>query len=207
MARPGVIETYRQRGSVVSGVLGSLVSGALGVFSLPSVFAGRNTVYVSATLLGAAVFWVLLVRPSVRVRDGGVEIDNPFRATMIPWGAVEGFASKWNLQVWAEDKVYSAWGIANGAERPQRSSLLSLASAGRVAEAAPSARRPKVTTGAVKAELERYHAEWSARQPAAVAQQPSGEAVPEHVTKRWSRLDAALVGVPLAALIVALLAR
>ncbi|KNX37828.1 hypothetical protein VV01_12780 [Luteipulveratus halotolerans] len=68
----------------------------------------------------ALIAWVVLLRPSVQLRQDGVHIHNLVRDVHLPWPQVDVLESRWNLKVFTpDDDGYSAWAIS--AQRPRAS--------------------------------------------------------------------------------------
>jgi len=111
------IHTLRQRGSVALGVIAITCCSGLLLVSLLN--PPLHLSFVGAMLLGAALGWVLFVRPNVALSLAGVHLANPLRTTTIPWALVEDVSARWNLEVYAGGRAYPAWAISSHIERPR----------------------------------------------------------------------------------------
>lgn len=189
------LRTLRQRGSIVLGVLAMICCLGLVVTSVTT--QSVSPVFDGAMLFGAALGWVLFVRPSLVISLAGVHLNNPLRRTLVPWSRVADVATRWNLEVYTDaDAVYPAWAIATHIERPKGSGLLGLTGAGRRAMA-DSEKQPRPSSGptvhSAAASIDLARDEWSemlaAGRPEVVPDAP--------VTRSWDLLDLACLGVPL----------
>src|SRR4029453_10424405 len=140
---PEALRTLRQRGSIALGIVAMSVGGLM---ALLSVFSGEpSLILIGLMLLLVAGGWVLFIRPSVILTVVGVELDNPFRRTTLPWSHIEDVSPRWNLEVWAGGKADPPWAIASHIERPKRQGIPGY---GKLDLAGGAANAPKPSEGA-----------------------------------------------------------
>lgn len=72
-------KAVRQRSSLTSGIVGTVVCGLILLAGLLDLHRGVDPLMPALAALGAAGFWVLLVRPSVRLGESEVLVSNPLR--------------------------------------------------------------------------------------------------------------------------------
>ncbi len=224
------VHTLRSRGSVVIGVV--LLVAAIGLLAFGW---GSELGYLAGVALVGALGYVLLVRPCVRVSVEGVAVHNPFRTTFVPWRLVEDVVSRWNLEVYAAERRISAWAISAHLERPKADSPFGLGSvfgrlpvpdgtggfdSGRRGRSGPSgssggAERPAndpdapggmkgaMTAQRAKRLIEAAKAEWEEAVADGVIVEPAAPSV----VRRWETVDLVAVGIPLAAVLVAVVIR
>lgn len=146
--------TLRPGSSVVVGI----VSVGLGlVFVVPALLgAERNWPLISTTTLGVVLLWLFIVRPCVVIHTEGVRIVNPLRTVDITWPMIEQIRSRWALELVAQGRRYTAWGVPAETARPRGRELLRRTAGQRPtdAPAADYGRRPKVVASVVAAEIE-----------------------------------------------------
>lgn len=204
-----VLHTFRQRGSVVTGALGMAVCLFVFGSAMLDLTRGVHPAIPSFAALGAALLWVMLVRPSVKVTRHGVLLANPLRRTHIPWPLVVDFGTKWSLTVHTGERAYPAWAISSGMDRPKSALLPNIsigpgrfAASGADAHPAPDFR---VTAGTVARELAGWLDAWergsmpgqsAPGEPEAAADTghtPAGAAI--GVLARWNPVDVALLAI------------
>lgn len=196
---PEALRILRQRGSVAMGVI-AIVLGL--VMAVLSALSGQpSLVMIGFLLLLAGGGWVLFVRPSVVITMLGVELNNPFRQTHIPWSKVEDVAARWNLEVFAEGRDYAAWAVASHIERPQSQGLLGFgrlgAQARKDAVDVPAPSRG-ATVGSASRMIESAKDEWTEL----VAAGDSAVVRDGEVTRVWKWLDVACVAAPIVLVVV-----
>ena len=196
---PEALRTLRQRGSIA---LGTVAIVACVGMVLASIISGEpSLVLIGLMLLGAAVGWVLLVRPCVVITLHGIHLDNPLRRTFIPWSQVQDVSARWNLEVYSGDRAYPAWAIASHVERPQGQGLMGLGAMGRKAGQDDIAGPPPpkgTTVGSSARLLESAMDEW---------RELAAEGRPEAqtggtLTRTWQPLDIAALAVPILLIVV-----
>ena len=197
---PEALRTLRQRGSIAMGIIAMAVGGLMAALSL---FSGdASLVFIGAMLLLAAIGWVLFIRPCVVLTVVGIELDNPFRRTTIPWSHVEDVSPRWNLEVWSGGTAYPAWAIASHIERPKRQGIpgygkLDLGST--PAETKPS---EGATVGSASRLIETAMGEYAQL----LAEGDSAAVTGREITREWNWLDIACFAVPVAIALVGLIA-
>lgn len=199
---PEALRTLRQRGSVTMGVIAIVLGVAMAFLSVIS--SEPSLVMIGFMLLLAGGAWVLFVRPSVVITMLGVELNNPFRHTQIPWSKVEDVGARWNLEVYAGDQDYPAWAVASHIERPQSQGILGFGRLGAQARTdavdipAPSR---GATVGSASRMIESAKDEWSELVAA------GDSAVVRHgeVTRDWQGLDVVCVALPVVLILLGIL--
>ena len=197
---PEALRTLRQRGSVAMGIVAMCLGGLMAVLS---VFSGEpSLVLIGGMLLLVAVGWVLFIRPSVVLTVVGVDLENPFRRTTIPWSHVEDVSPRWNLEVWAGGKAYSAWAIASHIERPKRQGIPGYGKLG-LDDTADKAPKPSegATVGSASQLIETAMAEYAQL----LAEGDSAAVTGREITRTWNWLDLACFALPVLVILVGIL--
>ncbi|HEU4997310.1 MAG TPA: PH domain-containing protein [Lapillicoccus sp.] len=197
---PEALRTLRQRGSIAMGIIAMVVGGFMAVLS---VFSGdASLLFIGVMLLLVAVGWVLFIRPSVVLTVVGIELDNPFRRTTIPWSHVEDVSPRWNLEIWAGGKAYPAWAIASHIERPKRQGIPGY---GKLDLGAASTEGAKPSEGATVGSASRLIETALAEYAQLLAEGDSAAVTGREITREWNWLDIACFAVPVAVALVGLL--
>ncbi len=194
---PEALRTLRQRGSVALGIVAIALGGLMAVLS---VFSGEpSLVLIGVMLLLVAIGWVLFIRPSVVLTIVGVELDNPFRRTTLPWSHVEDVSPRWNLEVWAGGKAYPAWAVASHIQRPKRSGVPGYGKLG-LDEGTLTAPKPSegATVGSASQLIETAMGEYAEL----VADGDSAAVTGHEITRSWNWLDFACFAVPVLVIVV-----
>ena len=194
---PEALRTLRQRGSIALGI--AAIVACVGMV-LASIVSGEpSLVLIGLLLLGAAVGWVLLVRPCVVITLHGIHLDNPLRRTFIPWSQVQDVSARWNLEVHSGDHAYPAWAIASHVERPAGQGMLGFGALGRTSQqdVAPTPKEG-TTVGSAARLLESAMDEW---------RELAAEGRPEAqtggtLTRTWQPLEVAALAVPILLIVV-----
>lgn len=184
---PATRHVLRQRSPLTLAVVG----GTIGLLLLGSVAwnwtDNPDPLFLSWVLFGLALIWSLFVRPAVLLDDRGVTLRNVVRDVFIPWGRVTDVECRWNLKVFAGDRVYTAWAISSQVERPQGVSggMLTMLP-GRLEafssdDVKPSTPSPKVTAPMVARSIEHAVEDYAD----AVAQGAVAAAPDDHVRITW----------------------
>jgi hypothetical protein len=198
---PEALRTLRQRGSVALGVVAMSLGGLMSVLS---VFSGDpSLVLIGVMLLLVAVGWVLFIRPSVVLTVVGVELDNPFRRTSIPWSHVEDVSPRWNLEVWAGGKAYPAWAVASHIERPKRSGVPGY---GKIGIDRETVNAPKPSEGATVRSASQLIETAMGEYAELVAEGDSAAVTGHEITRSWNWLDLACFAVPVVVILFGILA-
>jgi hypothetical protein len=194
---PEALRTLRQRGSVAMGIIAMVVGGLMAVLS---VFSGDpSLVFIGVMLLLVAVGWVLFIRPSVVLTVVGIELDNPFRRTTIPWSHVEDVSPRWNLEVWSSGKAYPAWAIASHIERPKRQGVPGY---GKLDLGAAATEGSKPSEGATVGSASRLIETAMGEYAQLLAEGDSAAVTGREITREWTWLDIACFAVPVAVILV-----
>ena len=122
-----VLGTYRTLPARVIGwamVAGAAVMAVLTVIDV-SLGRGGGLLFPVALICGiAALSWALFLRPRVRLRTDGVEIDNVVTDTVVPFGAVDRVTHEWALELHDGDgRRHSAWAVPVRREWRRRQEL------------------------------------------------------------------------------------
>jgi hypothetical protein len=184
------------------GVIAMVVTGAM---ALLTVLSGElSLIFVGLMLFACGAAWVFFVRPAMVLTMVGVELRNPFRHTRIPWSQIEDVSARWNPEVWAGGRSYSAWAVASHIERPRNSGVLSLGRLGTQATA-DAAKSPKPSGGATVGSASRLVETGLAEYAELVAEGDSAVVQGGELIREWQWLDFAALGVPLLLVLVGLL--
>jgi hypothetical protein len=156
--------TLRPGSSIAVGVVGALAGLAL---LLPALLtAPRSWALVSSVTLALVLLWLFVVRPAAVIHDEGIRLVNPLRVVDVTWPTITEGRSRWALEVVADGRKYTAWGVPADPGRPKYGRSLLTVPANRMAKAgglAPAnavrpadapVKRPKVEAQAVAAEVE-----------------------------------------------------
>jgi hypothetical protein len=146
--------TLRPTSSVAVGVVGIVIGVALVV---PALLAtDRNWALASATTLGFILLWLFIVRPCAVIHAEGVRLVNPLRTVDITWPMIEEVRSRWALELVAQGRRYTAWGVPAETRRPRgRRALDRLGADATPVDASPEReRRSKVEARVVATEIE-----------------------------------------------------
>jgi hypothetical protein len=109
--------TLRPGSSVVVGVGGGLAGLALLV---PAVLGSpRNWTLISADVLALVLLWLFVVRPCVVIHSEGIRLVNPLRVVELSWPVITEVRSRWALEIVAEGRRYTAWGVPADPGRPR----------------------------------------------------------------------------------------
>jgi hypothetical protein len=194
---PEALRTLRQRGSIALGIVAMSVGGLM---ALLSVFSGEpSLILIGLMLLLVAGGWVLFIRPSVILTVVGVELDNPFRRTTLPWSHIEDVSPRWNLEVWAGGKAYPAWAIASHIERPKRQGIPGY---GKLDLAGGAANAPKPSEGATVLSATRLIETAMGEYAQLLAEGDSAAVTGREITRQWNWLDIACFAIPVLVILV-----
>lgn len=197
---PEALRTLRSRSSIALGIVAMAIGGLMAVLS---VFSGEpSLILIGFMLLLVALGWVLFIRPSVVLTVVGVELDNPFRRTSIPWSHVEDVSPRWNLEVWAGGKAYPAWAIASHIDRPKRQGIPGYGTLD-LGNAAATAPKPSegATVGSATRLIETVMGEYAEL----LAEGDSAAVTGREITRAWNWLDIAAFAVPVLVILVGFL--
>lgn len=188
-------KAVRQRSSLTSGIVGVGVCALILVAGLLDLHRGVDPLMPALAALGAAGFWVLLVRPNLRLGDSELLVSNPLRQWTIPFSAVEDVSSRWSLRIHTPDRAVDVWALTGDTGRPKlrAGSLLPGLGGARGAQDHPSGPAP-TQARAVAGELLTIVEDYQRGHP---------DEVPAPVRATWVVLDLVLLIVPLVAVVVA----
>lgn len=155
--------TLRPGSSIAVGSIAAVAGLALLVPAL--LTAPRSWALLSSVTLGLVLLWLFVVRPAAVIHDEGIRLVNPLRVVDLTWPTITEVRSKWALELVAEGKKYTAWGVPADPGRPKYGRSLLTLPTNRTAKASSvttsgtrpaheSVKRAKVEAQAVAAEVE-----------------------------------------------------
>jgi hypothetical protein len=146
--------TLRPGSSIVVGVVGGVAGLALLV--LAALTEPRSWTLISTVVLALALLWLFVVRPCVVIHAEGIRLVNPLRVVDVTWPAIAEVRSRWALEIVAEGRRYTAWGVPADPGRPRygRGMLTVGANKVRGKGTAEEPTKSKVEAQAVAAEVE-----------------------------------------------------
>jgi hypothetical protein len=109
--------TLRPGSSVTVGVIGAAAGVALLVPGL--LTAPRSWTLISTIVLALVLLWLFVVRPCVVIHAEGVRLVNPLRVVDVTWPAIGEVRSRWALEIVADGRRYTAWGVPADPGRPR----------------------------------------------------------------------------------------
>ena len=125
--------TIRPGSSIAVGVIGAVAGLALLVPAL--LTEPRSWTLISSLVLALVLLWLFVVRPAAVIHDEGIRLVNPLRVVDVTWPTITEVRSKWALELVADGKKYTAWGIPADPGRPKYGRSLLTAPANRMAKA------------------------------------------------------------------------
>ena len=159
--RPGR-RTLRPGSSIAVGVVGAVAGLALLVPAM--LTSPRSWALISSVVLALVLLWLFVVRPAAVIHDEGIRLVNPLRVVDVTWPTITEVRSRWALELVADGKKYTAWGVPADPGRPKYGRSLLTVPANRMAKASSlttaagstpqPVKRPKVEAQAVAAEVE-----------------------------------------------------
>jgi hypothetical protein len=155
--------TLRPGSSIAVGSIAAVAGLALLVPAL--LTSPVSWTLVSAVTLGLVLLWLFVVRPAAVIHDEGIRLVNPLRVVDLTWPTITEVRSKWALELVAEGRKYTAWGVPADPGRPKYGRSLLAMPTNRTTKAASvttsgtrppqePAKRAKVEAQSVAAEVE-----------------------------------------------------
>ena len=146
--------TPRPGSAIGIGVVGGITGLALLVPAL--LTSPRSWVLISSVALGLVLLWLFVYRPCAVLHAEGIRLVNPLRVVDLTWPAISEVRSRWTLELFADGKRYTAWGVPADPGRPRYGKQLLAMPTNRVekdsADAEP--KKPKLDAQVVAAEVE-----------------------------------------------------
>jgi hypothetical protein len=179
------------------------VTGLLLLVSIAWNWADHpEPLFLAWVLLVMALVWALFVRPAVMIDEDGVTLRNVVKDVHIPWSRVSDVEFRWNLKIWVDDRVYTAWAISSQAQRPKSGAGMSSMMHGRLdqlagVDASPSTSAPKVSAFLVARTIEQAKEEYDE----AVAGGKVTAAPDAQVQTTWAPLVIGVVVLPAIAIL------
>ena len=161
-SRPGG-RRLRPGSSIAVGAVAAVAGLALLVPAL--LTTPRSWGLVASVTLALVLLWLFVVRPAAVIDDEGIRLVNPLRVVDLTWPTITEVRSRWALELVADGKKYTAWGVPADPGRPKYGRSLLTVPANRMAKVGsvtPSGTEPaedrvvrsKVEAQSVAAEVE-----------------------------------------------------
>lgn len=146
--------TLRPGSAVLVGVVGGLAG--LGLLVPALLTSPRSWALISTVVLALVLLWLFVVRPAVVIHAEGIRLVNPMRVVELTWPAITEVRSRWALELVADGRRYTAWGVPADPGRPRYGRNLLTAPANKVRGKGTSETpaKPKVEAQVVAAEVE-----------------------------------------------------
>ena len=109
--------TLRPGSSVAIGVVAALAG--LGLLVSGLLDSPRSWALVSSVVLALVLLWLFVVKPCVVIHAEGVRLVNPLRVVDLTWPVITEVRSRWALELVAEGRRYTAWGVPADPGRPR----------------------------------------------------------------------------------------
>jgi hypothetical protein len=161
----------------------------------------RSWALVSAVTLALVLLWLFVVRPAAVIHDEGIRLVNPMRVVDLTWPTITEVRSKWALELVADGKKYTAWGVPADPGRPKYGRSLLTVPANRMAKAGSlaasvGARSADQPTKRQKVEAQVVAAEVEARIEA--DRRRKGDPTPRIAHQSWDPVSVGLLAAALA---------
>lgn len=182
----------------------TVVVCAFGVVALFWADPASAIRYVWPILLIAALAWALFWRPSLRMQEHGVTVENVFRTFFIPWPSIRAIDTRYSLTIHTARGRIPVWATpAPGRHRAYGLASKDFEGVGKTARGEHDSLRPSdalTTPSGNLAQAIRGH--WERLRDAGAF--VSGED-PDALTTRWHYATIAIIGALLAATVIGLL--
>ncbi|MBC9822652.1 PH domain-containing protein [Terrabacter sp. MAHUQ-38] len=109
--------TLRPGSSVAVGVVGAVAG--LGLLVPALLTSPRSWALISSVVLALVLLWLFVVRPCVVIHSEGIRLVNPMRVVELTWPVITDVRSRWALELTAEGRRYTAWGVPADPGRPR----------------------------------------------------------------------------------------
>lgn len=109
--------TLRPGSSVAVGVVGAVAG--LGLLVPALLTSPRSWALISSVMLALVLLWLFVVRPCVVIHSEGIRLVNPMRVVELTWPVITDVRSRWALELTAEGRRYTAWGVPADPGRPR----------------------------------------------------------------------------------------
>ncbi|HWM16925.1 MAG TPA: PH domain-containing protein [Microbacterium sp.] len=87
----------------------TVVVCALGVVALFWGDAASAVRYVWPIVLVAVLAWAVFWRPSLRMQEHGITVENVFRTYFVPWPSIKGIDTRWALTINTAQRKIPVW--------------------------------------------------------------------------------------------------
>ena len=109
--------TLRPGSSVAVGVVGAVAG--LGLLVPALLTSPRSWALISSVVFALVLLWLFVVRPCVVIHSEGIRLVNPMRVVELTWPVITDVRSRWALELTAEGRRYTAWGVPADPGRPR----------------------------------------------------------------------------------------
>ena len=147
--------TLRAGSAIGIGAVGAVAGLALLIPALAT--SPRSWILISSVVLALVLLWLFVIRPCAVIHADGIRLVNPMRVVDLTWPAISEVRSRWALELFADGKRYTAWGVPSDPGRPRHGRQLLTIPANRVAGKSvpePETKRAKLEAQVVALEVE-----------------------------------------------------
>jgi hypothetical protein len=127
---------------------------------------GANLVLIASVVLALVLVWLFVVRPCARLGREGITLVNPLRTVELTWPVITEVRSKWALELVADGRRFTAWGVPADPKRPKYGRDLLLMGTNRVRGGTPAGQAAGAASPRRKVEAQTVAAEVEARMAA-----------------------------------------